>query len=257
MHDAGTDPLSPLTKKIIEAGSYGALVVISEDSAIARELLEHLTADQLLAGPVKDPVAAHAMLGALWLWHDALSESHAIVQKSPDDLQRTALNLHSKGSKTGLNVLPVQSVESAKGQDQQPLRQGADTLAFWHAIMHRREGDFSNAKYWYARCADHPVLPSLNAKASAILNPLPADKALLRLTANGWNANAFVDFVEHVHERPDDPHYRLAVALQRLEWRVLFDHCTRGGGGSSGAPTRLSAFSPGSPRAPGIPRPGP
>jgi hypothetical protein len=32
------------------------------------------------------------------------------------------------------------------------------TGSFWHAIMHRREGDFSNSKYWYARCADHPAL---------------------------------------------------------------------------------------------------
>ena len=231
MHDPGTDPLSPLAKKIIEAGSYGALVVTSEDSKLARELLEDVTPDRLLAVPVKDPVAAYAMLGALWLWHDALNESHAIVQKSPDDLHRAALNLHSKGSKTGLNVLPVQSVENVKQQDQAQLRQMADTLAFWHAIMHRREGDFSNAKYWYARCANHPVLTSLNAKASAIVNPLPADKSLLRLTANGWNANAFVDFVEQVHDRPNDPHFRLAVALQRLEWHALFDHCTRAAGG--------------------------
>jgi hypothetical protein len=227
MHDPGTDPLSPLAKKIIEAGSYGALVVTSGDSKLARELLEDVTLHQLLAVPVKDLAAAYAMLGALWLWHDALSESHAIVQKSPDDLHRAALNLHSKGSKTGLNVLPVQSVENVKQQDQPQLRQMADTLAFWHAIMHRREGDFSNAKYWYARCADHPVLPSLNAQASALVNPLPADKSLLRLTASGWNAAAFVDLVAQLRDQPGDPRHRVAVTLQRLEWRVLFDHCTR------------------------------
>ena len=97
---------------------------------------------------------------------------------------------------------------------------------------HRREGDFSNSKYWYARCADHPVLPSLNAQASAILNPLPADKSILRLTAHGWNPKAFVDFVEELHDRHNDPRHRIAVALQRLEWRVLFEHCSRAAAGS-------------------------
>ncbi|MGB7157958.1 MAG: hypothetical protein WBD40_07815 [Tepidisphaeraceae bacterium] len=231
MHDPGTDPLSPLAKKIIDAGSYRALVITGEKNKLARDLLENVTPNQLLAVPVKDPVAAYAMLGALWLWHDVLNESHAIVQKKPQDLHRSALNLHSKGSKTGLNVLRVQSVENAKSEDQQQLRQEADTLAFWHAIMHRREGDFSNAKYWYARCASHAILPSLGAQASAYLNPMPADKSLLRLTASGWNPSAFVDFVEHLHDHPNDPRHKIAVALQQLEWRVLFDHCTRAAAG--------------------------
>ena len=104
--------------------------------------------------------------------------------------------------------------------------------SFWHAIMHRREGDFSNSKYWYARCDRHPVLATLNAQASAIVNPLPADKSILRLTAQGWNPAAFVDLVEAVHLRPDDPRQGVAVALQRLEWRVLFEHCTRGAAGA-------------------------
>src|SRR5262245_30305459 len=29
---------------------------------------------------------------------------------------------------------------------------GSESGSFWHAIMHRREGDFSNSRYWYARC---------------------------------------------------------------------------------------------------------
>jgi hypothetical protein len=101
------------------------------------------------------------------------------------------------------------------------------TGSFWHAMMHRREGDFSNGKYWYARATGHPSMQTLAAQASAMLNQMPADKSLLRLIANGWNASAYVDLVESVHRRPDDPRHAVAVALQRVEWQTLFDHCTR------------------------------
>jgi len=101
------------------------------------------------------------------------------------------------------------------------------TGSFWHAIMHRREGDFSNSKYWYARAAGHPVLPILAAQAGSVVNQSPADKSLLRLIASGWNPNAFVDLVESLHTDEGDARYSLAVRLQQLEWKVLFEFCAR------------------------------
>jgi hypothetical protein len=99
--------------------------------------------------------------------------------------------------------------------------------SFWHAIMHRREGDFSNSKYWYARCENHPILPTLAAQAHDAIDPFPADTRVLKITARGWNSDAFVDLVEEVYDSPDDPRHKLAVALQQLEWRTLFDYCLR------------------------------
>ena len=29
--------------------------------------------------------------------------------------------------------------------------------SWWHAIMHRLEGDFGNSKYWYRSTGDHPA----------------------------------------------------------------------------------------------------
>ena len=105
------------------------------------------------------------------------------------------------------------------------------TGSFWHAIMHRREGDFSNSKYWYARCTAHPALKVLAAQAGAVVHHLPADKRILKIVMSGWNPNGLVDLVEDVHDKPDDPRHETAVRLQMLEWRVLFESCTRAAGG--------------------------
>ena len=67
--------------------------------------------------------------------------------------------------------------------------------------------------------------------AGDVINPLPADKTLLRLSRGGWDPDSFVDLVEEVHDRPGDARHNAAVMLQKLEWRLLFDHCTRAASG--------------------------
>jgi hypothetical protein len=228
-----TDILSPLASDLVRKhpAAYQKLVVAGTAPPETRILLDGVTPEQLLAVPVRSVVAAGAMLCGLWLWHDGLEECHRIAQQSPEDLRRTALERRRKSAGLPQVAPAAQIVETDRDTDGKHLREMASTLAFWHAIMHRREGDFSNSKYWYARVGRHPIFAAIGAAVGGEINPLPADKSLLRLLRDGWDPNAFVDLVEEVSGGGRDPRLPVVVAVQQVEWHMLFEHCTRAAGG--------------------------
>ena len=180
------DDLSAPARTVLATNplAYTRLVVHGDMNPATREHLACLSPTNVLAQPASNPDDVRPLLAGLWLWHDALDESHTISQALP----------------------------SATG-------------SFWHAMMHRREGDFSNAKYWFARCRHHPALARIAALVRSDLGDAASSAPLHRLVETEWDANAFVDVVEATHRKPNDPLHPVAVRLQQLEWRGLFQHC--------------------------------
>jgi hypothetical protein len=82
------------------------------------------------------------------------------------------------------------------------ISQGIDTPtgAFWHGIMHRREGDFGNSHYWFRRVGSHPVIDAIE----------------------DYDPHVFIDAVAYA-----DPEDAELVARQRREWAALFSWCAR------------------------------
>lgn len=161
------------------------------------ELISQLKPSQLV--PEKSSEAdAVAVKAGLLQWHGALDASHQLAQSVE------GLGIHQSGD-------------------------------YWHAIMHRREPDYNNAKYWFRQLGTHPVFEQLSAHAASILNRVPETTAWQRrLKGTGaWDPLAFVDLCAACADQEESALGRAARQIQAAEMELLIAATYRDASGHS------------------------
>ena len=191
---------------------------VTYPSAIA-DVIQKLTADNPLPPLVPQQEASEALTAALQAAStDALFEGQNVKDTTFADAIKSGLLLWNDALDASHTI--SQGLANATG-------------SYWHGIMHRREPDYSNAKYWFGRVGTHAIFPEIRERALALYNetaePSDALASIGQAIADNaaWDAAQFIDWCQAAESASDSDVVRFLQQVQAEEIRLLLAYSYR------------------------------
>lgn len=164
---------------------------------------------------------------ALWPPYNAEHDlAHELLAISPEQLFDEPITQPDLAACTVAGLLLFADCLAESHHISQSI--ASSTGSYWHAIMHRREPDYSNARYWFNRVGQHEAFSKVYTESLHALDQLEtaeSDKLKAQIGAWGqWNPEGFIELCELAYTK-NAGHRPALEAVQKAEMTTLLKWC--------------------------------